>query len=226
MGLCDPATCIQTRRAELEALDPVYVDYSLPERHLAKLSADQPVQITVSAYPDRVFDGRITAISPAVDRQTRNVQIRALFENPERLLRPGMFAKVETLLPQKDKVLTLPRQAVTFNTYGDAVFVIEEQTPEEAGDRAEAGDQTEAGAAPKLVVQRRQIDTGDVRGDQVEVLDGLSEGERVVSAGQVKLRNGVEVVIVDDPPTAAEGGPEQAKQTGSATADDAKGQPQ
>ena len=115
--------------AELEALDPVYVDYSLPERHLAKLSADQPVQITVSAYPDRVFDGRITAISPAVDRQTRNVQVRALFENPDRLLRPGMFAKVETLLPQKDKVLTLPRQAVTFNTYGDSVFVIEEQAP-------------------------------------------------------------------------------------------------
>ena len=194
--------------AELEALDPVYVDYSLPERNLAKLSVDQPVRITVSAYPDQVFDGRITAISPAVDRQTRNVQIRALFENPDRLLRPGMFAKVETLLPQKDKVLTLPRQAVTFNTYGDAVFVIEEQTPKQAGDRAAAGDRTEAGAAPKLVVQRRQIDTGDVRGDQVEVLDGLSEGERVVSAGQVKLRNGVEVVIVDDPPNAGADAPD------------------
>ena len=193
--------------AELEALDPVYVDYAVPERHLAKLSVDQPVQITVSAYPEQVFDGRITAISPAVDRETRNVQIRALFENPDRLLRPGMFAKVETLLPQKDKVLTLPRQAVTFNTYGDSVFVIEEQAPEGAGEQANAGDSAEAGAAPKLVVQRRQIETGDVRADQVEVLDGLSEGERVVSAGQVKLRNGVEVAIVDDPPSGAEGAP-------------------
>ena len=192
--------------AELEALDPVYVDYSLPERHLAKLSPNQAVQIRVSAYPDRVFDGRITAISPAVDRQTRNVRIRALFQNPDRLLRPGMFAKVETLLPRKDRVMTLPRQAVTFNTYGDAVFVIEEQAPKETGDQAQAGDQAEAGAQPRLVAQRRQIDTGDVRGDQVEVLDGLSEGERVVSAGQVKLRNGVEVVIVDDPVANTEGG--------------------
>jgi membrane fusion protein (multidrug efflux system) len=197
--------------AELEALDPVYVDYALPERHLAKLSVDQQVQIRVSAYPDRVFDGRIAAISPAVNRGTRNVQLRALLQNPERLLRPGMFAKVETLLPQKDQVLTLPRQAVTFNTYGDSVFVIEEQSHDEqnAGTAAAAGAPAGSdndGAGTRLVVQRRQIRTGDVRGDQVEVLDGLSVGEQVVSAGQVKLRNGVEVAIVDDPsPDVADG---------------------
>ena len=212
--------------AELEALDPVYVDYALPERHLAKLGVDQPVQITVSAYPDRVFDGRIQAISPAVDRQTRNVQVRALFENPDRLLRPGMFAKVETLLPQKDKVLTLPRHAVTFNTYGDSVFVIEKQAPNEASDQAGAGGQAEAGKEPKLVVQRRQIDTGDVRDDQVEVLDGLSAGERVVSAGQVKLRNGVEVVIVDDanPGTGPESEPDKGQGAGAATGDAEQGE--
>lgn len=211
--------------AELEALDPVYVDYAVPERHLAKLSVDQPVRIRVSAYPERVFDGRIRAISPAVDRQTRNVQIRALFENPDRLLRPGMFAKVETLLPRKDQVLTLPRQAVTFNTYGDSVFVIQEQAPEGDGDKAGAGDEAGTDAAPKLVVQRRQIKTGDVRGDQVEVLDGLSVGERVVSAGQVKLRNGVEVAIVDDPPRGAEGAPRS--DTGSeAGAETTEGQPE
>ena len=211
--------------AELEALDPVYVDYALPERHLAKLRVDQPVQVTVSAYPGRVFDGRIRAISPAVDRQTRNVQIRALLANPDRLLRPGMFAKVETLLPQKDKVLTLPRQAVTFNTYGDSVFVIEEQTAikadgasAESTTGAEAPPATETG--PKLVVQRRQIDTGDVRGAQVEVLDGLSEGERVVSAGQVKLRNGVEVVIVDDPSGGDPDSGEEPVSKGSSAADD------
>jgi membrane fusion protein (multidrug efflux system) len=197
--------------AELEALDPVYVDYALPERHLAKLSVGQQVQITVTAYPDRTFDGRILAVSPAVDRETRNVQIRALFENPERLLRPGMFARVETLLPQKDKVLTLPREAVTFNTYGDSVFVIEEQSAGDADTAASgqpANDAHEAagGQGTRLVVQRRQIRTGDVRGDQVEVLDGLSEGERVVSAGQVKLRNGDAVTVVYEPlPGAAAG---------------------
>jgi len=172
--------------AELEALDPVYVDYALPERHLDKLKVGQPVHITAAAYPGRVFEGRIQAISPAVDRQTRNVQIRALFENPDRLLRPGMFAKVETLLAEKDRVLTLPREAVTFNTYGDSVFLIEAGKGEQTG---------------KLIVQRRQIKTGDVRGDQVEVLDGLSEGDRVVSAGQVKLRNGAEVAIAPDADT-------------------------
>ncbi|MGB5830494.1 MAG: efflux RND transporter periplasmic adaptor subunit [Thiohalocapsa sp.] len=194
--------------AELEALDPVYVDYALPERHLAKLSPGQPVQISVSAYPNQVFDGSIRAISPAVNRETRNVQVRALFENPDRLLRPGMFARVETLLPKKDQVLTLPRQAVTFNTYGDSVFVIQEQAAGETGETPTGAPDDAAGASDKdaesdgqqpqkLVVQRRQIRTGDVRGDQVEVLEGLSAGEQIVSAGQVKLRNGAEVVIAD-----------------------------
>lgn len=200
--------------AELEALDPVYVDYALPERHLAKLSVNQPVQITVSAYPDQIFKGRVRAISPAVDRQTRNIQVRALFENPERQLRPGMFARVETLLPLRDQVLTLPRQAVAFNTYGDSVFVIQEQAADAADggspgagtDQENGGNETADAQAgdqqgSKLVVQRRQIRTGDVREDQVEVIDGLSVGERVVLAGQVKLRNGVEVAIVDDPPS-------------------------
>jgi membrane fusion protein (multidrug efflux system) len=183
---------------ELEALDPVYVDYSLPERHLARLRVGQDVRITVSAYPGRVFEGRIQAISPAVDRETRNVRVRALFASPDGLLRPGMFAKAETLLPAKERVLTIPRQAVAFNTYGDSVFVIEEQTPDEdAG--AGSGADGEGGDEPTLVVQRRQIRTGDVRGDRVEVLDGLTEGERIVSAGQGKLRNGTSVHITDGP---------------------------
>jgi membrane fusion protein (multidrug efflux system) len=140
-----------------------------------------------------------------VDRQTRNVQIRALFENPERLLRPGMFAKVETLLPQKDQVLTLPRQAITFNTYGDSVFLIQDGEGEQAG---------------KLVVQRRQVTTGAVRGDEVEIVDSLAAGDRVVSAGQVKLRNGVEVAIVPDDevtPAGAPADPAAAGQTDAGT---------
>ena len=166
--------------AALESLDPVYVDYRLPERHLSKLSVGQRVRIRTSAHPDRIFDGAIQAISPAVDRETRNVQIRAQFENPEQLLRPGMFARVETLLPVETGVLTLPREAVTFNTYGDSVFLILEGEGEQAG---------------KRVVQRRQIQTGAVQGDQISVLEGLEAGDLVVSEGQVKLRNGAEVAI-------------------------------
>lgn len=178
--------------AELEALDPVYVDYALPERALAELRVGQPVEISVAAYPRRVFKGEIQAISPAVDRNTRNIRIRALLENPERLLRPGMFAKVATLLPARDQVLTLPREAITFNTYGDSVFLIETST-------ADAGD----AQAGKLIVQRRQIQTGATRGQQIEVTDGLKAGDQVVATGQVKLRNGVEVSIV---PNEATGG--------------------
>lgn len=170
--------------AELESLDPVYVDYRLPERHLSKLAVGQSVRISTSAHPNRIFDGAIQAISPAVDRETRNVQIRAQFENPEQLLRPGMFARVETLLPVETGVLTLPREAVTFNTYGDSVFLILEGEGEQEG---------------KLVVQRRQIQTGAVRNDQISLLEGLEAGDLVVSEGQVKLRNGAEVAIADTP---------------------------
>lgn len=168
--------------AELESLDPVYVDYRLPERHLSKLAVGQSVRIRTSAHPDRIFEGAIQAISPAVDRETRNVQIRAQLDNPEQLLRPGMFARVETLLPVESGVLTLPREAVTFNTYGDSVFLILDGEGEQDG---------------KLVVQRRQIQTGAVRGDQISVLEGLEAGDLVVSEGQVKLRNGAEVVITE-----------------------------
>ncbi len=182
----------------LEALDPVFVDYKLPERHLAKLRADQPVEVRVAAYPGAVFTGRIQAISPSVDQGTRNVQVRAQLPNPEDRLRPGMFTKVATLLPVREQVLVLPRRAVAFNTYGDSVFVIQEQ-PAAAPDDAGGSDAEPAQAAgPKLVVTRKQITTGAVRGDLVEVTEGLADGERVVLAGHQKLRNGAEVQIVQD----------------------------
>lgn len=181
----------------LEALDPVFVDYKLPERHLAKLMEDQSVEVRVAAYPGEVFTGRIQAISPTVDQGTRNVQVRAQLPNPDGRLRPGMFAKVATLMPVREQVLVLPRRAVAFNTYGDSVFLIQEQpaTPDDASGADASPDQP---ADTKLVVDRRQITTGAVRGDLVEVLDGLSEGDRVVLAGHQKLRNGAEVQIVQD----------------------------
>ncbi len=165
---------------ELEALDPVYVDYALPERSLSEIAVGQPVEVRVTAYPDQVFKGEIRAISPAVNRETRNIQVRALLQNPDLRLLPGMFAKVSTLLPTKDQVLTLPRQAITFNTYGDSVFMIQPGEGEQEG---------------QLVVQRRQVDTGATSGQEVEVLSGLQAGDQVVSAGQVKLRNGAAVSI-------------------------------
>lgn len=180
----------------LQALDPVYVDYALPERHLARLSTGQSIQVQVSAYPTRTFAGTIEAISPGIDQGTRNVRVRARLANPDLALRPGMFARVATLLPVERDVLTIPREAVTFNTYGDAVFVIQE-------------------ADGKTSVERRQIVTGQIQDQQIAVLEGLAAGDRVVLSGQVKLNNGQEVRIVDpssnlDPAasTAAEALPE------------------
>ena len=160
----------------LEALVPIYVDYALPERHLDQISMGQTIEVEVQAFPDEVFTGRIAAVNPGIDPGTRSLQIRAQLENPQARLRPGMFAEVRTVLPPRPAVLTLPQTAITYNPYGDSVFVILEG---------------ESGSS----VQRRQVETGGVRNGRVEIVQGLQAGERVVSAGQVKLRNEQPVVV-------------------------------
>lgn len=160
----------------LQALDPIYVDYALPERELDQLSVGQSLTVTVKAYPERVFQGEISAINPGIDPQTRNIRIRGTLDNPDHHLRPGMFAEVDTLLPMREEVLTLSRTAVTYATYGESVFIINEKDD-------------------GLVVNRRQVKVGEVRDNRVAILDGLQAGDRVVSAGQVKLRNGQAVRI-------------------------------
>jgi len=164
------------RIVPLQALDPVYVDYTLPERHFDTLAVGQAVRVEVQAYPGQVFEGSISAINPGIDPGTRSVRLRATLDNPGQLLRPGMFAEVRTVLPARDDILTLPRTAVTYNPYGESVFVIVEQEGQQ-------------------VVQNRRIRTGEVRAGRVEIVDGLNVGEVVVSAGQVKLRNGQAVTI-------------------------------
>lgn len=160
----------------LEALAPIHVDFALPERHLNQISIGQAVEIEVQSFPGEVFTGRITALNPGIDPGTRSLQIRATLENREARLRPGMFAEVRTVLPQRPSVLTLPQTAITYNPYGDSVFVIQD------GDSGPS-------------VQRRQIKTGTVRNGRVEIVAGLQAGERIVTAGQVKLRNDQAVII-------------------------------
>jgi membrane fusion protein (multidrug efflux system) len=160
----------------LEALDPVYVDYSLPERYLSQVAVGQALEVEVQAFPGETFSGRIAALNPGIDPGTRSLQIRATLENPQSRLRPGMFAEVRTVLPLRPATLTLPQTAITYNPYGDSVFVIQ---------------QGETGPS----VQRRQVETGEVRNGRVEIVQGLQAGELVVVAGQVKLRNGQAVVV-------------------------------
>jgi membrane fusion protein (multidrug efflux system) len=164
----------------LQALNPVYVDFSLPERHLSILQSGQVVSVTVQAWSEASFEGRITALNPGIDAGTRSVRVRATLDNPHQRLRPGMFAEVRVILPQRQSVLTLPDTAITYNPYGSSVYVVE------------SGDQGNR-------VQRRQVETGEVRNGRAEVRSGLKAGERVVSAGQVKLRNGMTVTLDDKP---------------------------
>lgn len=162
----------------LQQLDPIYVDYALPERYQSFLTLNQEISIRIKARPGEQYNGYISAIDPRIDRNTRSVRIRASFANPERHLRPGMFAEVRTLLPVRSGILTVPRTAITYNPYGDAVFVVQ---GEDGG----------------LSVEYRQVETGEVRNGRVEIRSGLTAGEQVVSAGQLKLRDGVQVVIDD-----------------------------
>jgi membrane fusion protein (multidrug efflux system) len=160
----------------LQALDPVFVDYTLPERHFARVRVGQPVKVEVQAYADRTFEGIISAVNPGIDSGTRSLRLRATLDNPDQLLRHGMFTEVRTVLPARDGILTLPRTAITYNPYGESVFVIQNKDGEQ-------------------IVQRRPVKTGEVREGRVEIVEGLQAGQQVVSAGQNKLRNGQAVSI-------------------------------
>jgi membrane fusion protein (multidrug efflux system) len=175
----------------LQALDPIYVDYYITARQFSRISPGQKVEVQVDAYPDQIFTGEITAVDSGVDEGTRSVLVRATLDNADRSLRPGMFAEVRTLNPETRTVVTVPRTAISYNTYGDFVFVLNE---------AEDG---------RIVAQRQQVETGAVREGTVEVTSGLEAGQQVVRAGLVKLRDGQPVqidnsVVLDAPGVAAQ----------------------
>lgn len=167
-----------TRFVALNALDPIYVDYALPERFFRQLALGQKVKLTLDAYPDERFAGEVTAIESGVDEGTRTIRVRATLPNPDARLRPGMFAEVQTLHEDEYEVLTVPQTAISFHTYGDFVYVI--VPGEEEGQR---------------IAKRRQVITGAVREGVVEIREGLEAGEEVVQAGLIKIRDGQPVQI-------------------------------
>jgi membrane fusion protein (multidrug efflux system) len=174
----------------LQQLDPIYVDFYLPEQSIREVKAGQKVQITTEAFPDQKLTGEVTAVDPKVAADTRNVMVQATLKNPDRLLVPGMFANVKVLSGKPVKKLTLPQAAITFNPYGNTVYVVEEKKVDSKDKKADA--------AKQLVVRQTFVTTGETRGDQVSILSGLKEGEEVVTSGQMKLRNGAAVKINND----------------------------
>jgi len=159
----------------LQTLDPVHVDFNLPQRQVSQIHEGQAVRLSSDAYPGAAYVGKVTAINPKVDPATRNVQVEATVANPKRQLLPGMFARVDVDAGAKQHYLTLPQTAITYNPYGSTVFVVEPGTPP--------------------VARQIFVTTGATRGDQVAVTGGLKQGQQVVTSGQLKLKNGTPVKI-------------------------------
>jgi len=166
----------------LQALDPIYVDFLLPQQSLDKIKVGLPTKVKVDTYPDKIFSGKITAINPKVEASSRNVQVRATLANPEHKLLPGMFATVDIDVGSVQRLVTLPQTAISYNPYGNLVYVVD--------DKGKGPD-----GKPMLVARQTFVTTGATRGDQVSVLKGVKEGDTIVTGGQMKLRNGVPLAI-------------------------------
>ena len=187
-----------TTIATLQDLSTLFVDFFLPEQNVPQLAIGQRVRVQVAAYPDEVFEGQIDAINPKVEATTRNLLVRARLANPEEKLLPGMFANLQVLLAGETPQVLVPETAITYTLYGNSVYVIEAQHGDD-GSPANAAD-----GQPVLQVERRFVETGERREGQVVIVKGLQAGERVVSAGQLKLDSGARVVIVADAVETAE----------------------
>jgi membrane fusion protein (multidrug efflux system) len=166
----------------LQLLDAVYVDFFLPQQELSRIAPGQKIAITTDTYPGLTFGGRIMSINPKVDPDTRNFQVEALISNTRHALLPGMYATVEVRSGSVQRYLTLPQTVVTYNPYGDTVFIVEE------GPKGPDGKTT-------LTVKQAFVGVGPTRGDQVALLSGVKEGDTVVTSGQLKLKNGSTVIV-------------------------------
>ncbi|GAB6848432.1 efflux RND transporter periplasmic adaptor subunit [Paraburkholderia kururiensis] len=176
----------------LQTVDPIYVDFYLPQQQLGQLAIGQSVIVETNAYSGRTFTGKILSINPKVDTNTRNVQIEALVDNHDRKLLPGMYANVKVDAGAGQRYLTLPQTAITYNPYGATVFVVKNGNEQSAQGNAR-GKQTQGKTLP--VAQQVFVTPGPTRGDQVAVTKGIAEGTQVVTSGQLKLKNGTPLVI-------------------------------
>ena len=170
----------------LQTIDPIYVDFYLPQQQLPQVAIGQTITLTTDTFKDVPFTGKINAINPKIDTNTRNVQVEATIPNPKRQLLPGMFANVRVNSGEENRYITLPQTAITFNPYGDTVFVVKPSDKKE--DKDEKGN-------PRLLAQQVFVTTGPTRGDQVAILKGIEPGTEVVTSGQVKLKTGTPLII-------------------------------
>ena len=169
----------------LQSDEQVFVNFTLPQQAIARIAPGMQVSLSSDVYPDRTFKGSLTAISPQIDPITRTVKVQGTLDNPDGLLRAGLFVKVTVTLPVKNEVLVVPATAIVYAPYGNSIYKIESQVDEASGARS-------------TVAKQSFIRIGKRTGDFVSVLEGLEVGDEVVSAGAFKLRNGIQVIINND----------------------------
>ena len=190
----------------LQQLDPIHLDFSLPEQRIGELVEGTVVRARVDAMPGVVFDGKVTAIEPLVDAATRNFKAQATVQNPDGKLRPGSFAHVGFALGGERQVVVVPQTAVSFNPYGNALFVVE-KTARKPGETDMQGKPL---TGDKFIVKQRFVKTGATRGDLIAISEGLKAGEQVAASGLLKLRNDAEVTINNKVQPSADAAPQAA----------------
>jgi multidrug efflux system membrane fusion protein len=174
-----------TQIVTLTDLSAVYANFTVTEKDSGTLKVGQTVRITVDAYPGRIFEGKLTTIEPQIAAETRNIRVQATIQNPEKILKPGMFATTTVVLPDKPAVVTVPETAVDYTLYGDSVYLITEKKEDDG--------------KTSLTAVRTFVQTGDRINGRAVIVRGLKAGDRVVQVGQLKLQSGVAVVISTDP---------------------------
>src|ERR1700692_1756366 len=173
-----------TQIVTLTDLSTLYANLTVTEKDSAALKVGQTVRILVDACPARTFEGKITAIEPQIATDTRNIRVQATLDNPDHILKPGMFATTTVVLPDKPAVVTVPETAVDYTLYGDSVFLITEKKEDDG--------------KTSLTVVRTFVRTGNRVNGRAEILSGLKPGDRVVAVGQLKLQSGAAVAISTD----------------------------
>lgn len=173
----------------IQKLDPIWVDFPIPEQEISSIKVGQAIDVTVDAFPGETFTGEVETLDARVSQDTRTLTVRGRLSNPEKKLLPGMFANVSVQSGDVTEVVTVPRTAVTFSLYGDSVYVVKKgKAPAETGEGGEAQE-------PELTADRRFVRVGATQGDRIAILEGVEAGEMVITTGQLKLKPGARVRI-------------------------------
>ena len=189
----------------LQALDPIWVDFPVPESEVARFKLGSPLEVTVDAYPGEIFKGKVEAFDARLNQDARTLMVRGTLANPGRKLLPGMFANAAVLAGEPKQVVTVPRTALTYSLYGDSVWVVKHEAaqaspaPAPTSKKAEpVGTAVAADAPPtepKLKAERRFVRVGATQGDRIAIAEGIKAGEEVVTSGQLKLQQGAQIKV-------------------------------